>query len=194
VQLRTLLAAGRIGEVRMVDGSFGFRAPFDPEHRLFAPALGGGALLDVGLYPVQLALMVLGEPERVAAVADVGVTGVDEQIAVTMGFAGGQIAVAEAAVRTNLACTARISGTEGAIDLPAFLHCPAFLDVRAGGEPTRVDTPMDGNGLHYQAAEVHRCLREGLLESPMMPLADSRALARTLDRARAHVGLVYPCE
>jgi predicted dehydrogenase len=194
VELRALVADGRIGEVRMVTGSFGYRAPFDPDHRLFAAALGGGALLDVGVYPVQLALMLLGEPERVFSVADIGTTGVDEQIAVTMGFGGGQVAVAEAALRTNLACTARISGTAGAVELPAFLHCPAYLDVQAGVDTARVPTPMDGNGLHYQAAEVHRGLRAGRLESPIMPLADSRRIARTLDRARAHVGLVYPCE
>ena len=192
--LRALVEGGRIGEVRMVTGSFGFRAPFDPDHRLFAPALGGGALLDIGLYPVQLALMLLGEPERVAAVADIGSTGVDEQVAVTMGFGGGGVAVAEAALRTNLACTARVSGTDGAIDVPAFLHCPAYLDVQSGAGTTRVDTPMDGNGLHYQAMEVHRCLRAGETQSPIMPLADSRALARTLDRARAEIGLVYPSE
>ena len=193
-QLRALIADGRIGEVRMMTGSFGFRAPFDPDHRLFAPALGGGALLDVGIYPVQLALMLLGEPDRVSAVAGLGATGVDEQIAVTMGFGGGEVAVAEAAVRTNLACTARVSGTNGAIEIPAFLHCPGYLDVRIGADTTRVDTPIDGNGLHYQASEVHRCLRAGQTESPIMPLAGSLALARTLDRARAQIGLVYPSE
>ena len=195
VELRALVGNGRIGDVMSVSGSFGFRVPVvDPDHRLFAPALGGGALLDIGLYPVQLALMLLGEPERVSAVADIGSTGVDEQIVVTMGFGTGQLATAEAALRTNLACTAHVSGTDGAIEIPAFLHCPAYLDVHEGGAPTRIDTPMDGNGLHHQAIEVHRCLRAGESESPVMTHADSRMLARTLDRARAHVGLVYPCE
>ena len=194
VELRKLVAEHRIGDVRMVTASFGFRAPLDPSHRLFALELGGGALLDVGIYPVQLAAMVLGEPDHVAAVGEIGTTGVDEQIVVVMTFSGGPIAVAEAAIRTNLPCTARISGTDGAIEVPAFHHCPSFLDVSAGGPPARVDLPFDGNGLHYQAEEVHRCLHAGLQESPVMPLSDTRAIARTLDRARAQIELVYPGE
>jgi predicted dehydrogenase len=195
VELRRLVSSGRIGELRMVEASFGFRAPFVPTHRLFALQLGGGALLDVGLYPVQLAHMLLGPPDQVTAAAEIGETGVDEQIAVVMAYADGPLAVAMAAIRTSLPSTARINGSDGVIDVPAMLHHPAYLEVRdALGAVERIDTPMEGNGLHYQAEEVHRCLRAGLRESAVMPLADSCAIAHTLDRAREQIGLRYPGE
>jgi predicted dehydrogenase len=195
VQLREIVSSGRVGAIHMIEASFGFRASFDPAHRLFALELGGGALLDVGLYPVQLAHMLLGVPDDVTATAEIGETGVDEQIAVVMSYDDGPMAVAMAAIRANLPSTAHIGGREGNIVLPAMLHHPAYLEVHgARGAVERIDTPMEGNGLHYQAEEVHRCLRAGLLESSVMPLADSRAIARTMDRARADIGLRYPGE
>jgi predicted dehydrogenase len=194
VELRRLVAEGAIGDVRMVEASFGFAVPFDARHRLFDLELGGGALLDVGLYPVQLAHMLLGPPDGVEAVAQLGVSGADEQSAVLLRYDDGPLAVALAAITTTLACTARVSGTNGAIELPARFHCPVSLDVRVGGAITRVDAPFVGNGLQYQASEVHRCLRAGQAESAVMPLADSCAIARTLDRAREQIGLRYPGE
>jgi len=194
VELRRLVADGAIGDVRLVDASFGFAAPFESRHRLFELDLGGGALLDVGLYPVQLAHMLLGPPDDVRAVARLGVTGVDEQSAVLLQYADGPLAVALASITTGYACTARVSGAAGAIEVPARFHCPMFLDVRAAGARTRVDAPFAGNGLHYEAEEVHRCLRAGDAESAVMPLADSCAIAHTLDRAREQIGLRYPGE
>jgi predicted dehydrogenase len=194
VELRRLVAEGAIGDVRMVEASLGFAVPFDARHRLFDLELGGGALLDVGLYPVQLAHMLLGPPDGVEAVALLGVSGADEQSAVLLRYADGPLAVALAAITTTLACTARVSGTNGAIELPARFHCPASLDVRVGDAITRVDARFVGNGLQYEAAEVHRCLRAGQAESAVMPLADSCAIAHTLDRAREQIGLRYPGE
>ncbi len=194
VELRRLVTDGAIGDVRLVDASFGFAAPNDPRHRLFDLALGGGALLDVGLYPVQLAHMLLGPPDEVRAVAHLGVTGADEQSAVLLQYADGPLAVALASITTVYACTARVSGTAGAIEVPARFHCPTFLEVHTGGTTTRVDAPFAGNGLHYEAEEVHRCLRAGKAESTVMPLADSCAIAHTLDRAREQIGLRYPGE
>jgi predicted dehydrogenase len=194
VELRRLVAEGAVGDVRLVEASFGFAAPVDPRHRLFDLALGGGALLDVGLYPVQLAHMLLGPPDDVRAVANLGVTGADEQSAVLLQYADGPLAVALASITTAYACTARVSGTAGAIDVPARFHCPTFLEVRTADAAMRVDAPFAGNGLHYEAGEVHRCLRGGDAESTVMPLADSCAIAHTLDRAREQIGLRYPGE
>ncbi len=129
----------------MVEASFGFRAPFVPTHRLFALELGGGALLDVGLYPVQLAHMLLGAPDDVTATAEIGETGVDEQIAVVMAYADGPLAVAMAAIRTALPSTARINGSEGVIVVPAQMHHPAYLEVHdTQGRVERIDTPDNG--------------------------------------------------
>ncbi len=192
--LRTLLDDEAIGEILRVEGSFGFRAEVQPTHRLFDPALGGGALLDLGCYPVQLAQFVLGTPAAVSAVARVGETGVDEDTIVAMSFAGGAVAVAQSAIRTPLACNATITGTAGTIELPAFMHCPEHVDVTVGGATRRIDTPLGEAPLAFQVHEVHACLRAGQLESTTMPLADTLAIARTLDRARDAIGLRYPGE
>jgi predicted dehydrogenase len=192
--LRTLLDDEVIGEVLRVEGSFGFRAEVQSTRRLFDPELGGGALLDLGCYPVQLAHFVLGTPTSVSAVARIGETGVDEDTIVAMSFAGGAVAVAQSAIRTPLPCDARITGTAGTIELPAFMHCPEHVDVTVGGEKRRIDTPLGEAPLAFQVEEVHACLRAGQLESPTMSLTDTLAIAGTLDRARHAIGLRYPGE
>jgi hypothetical protein len=93
-----------------------------------------------------------------------------------------------------MSCTARVSGSEGWIDLPAFMHCPSFLTVTSGGGSERIEASYEGNGLRFEIEEVHRCLSEGLLESPTMPLDESLDLAATLDAIRAQLGVVYPGE
>lgn len=226
VQVRRWLAEGVIGEVRMVVADFGFRAPFDPHSRLFDPALGGGALLDVGIYPLSLASMVLGRPVRVVGLAHLGVTGVDEQSACVLEYAQGQLAVLYSAVRTTTPTEACILGTEGSIRIHAPMYRPERLTLsRTGGMDEvarrlpawgkRVGRalglerwwqrlrrasgvtqyfPFQGNGYHYEAAEVARCLQEGRLESPIMPLDETYALMQVLDQLRAQWGLVYPTE
>lgn len=192
--LRDLLADGRVGTPLVVESDFGFRRPVDPAHRLFAPALGGGALLDLGVYPLQLASLVLGPPDRVSAQAHLGETGVDEHVAAVLHHPPGGLAVVKAAIRVGLSCTARISASRGWIDLPAFMHAPDHLLVGDHAGTERVDASWEGEGLRFQAAEVHRCLRAGLTESPVMPLDETLALAGTLDDIRAEIGLSYPGE
>ena len=190
--LRDLLGAGPRGEPRLVEADFGFRRDLDPTHRLFDLALGGGALLDLGIYTAQLIALVLGHPDRVVADAHIGQTGVDEQVAAVLHHPGGRLGVMKAAIRTGLSCSARISGTDGWIEIPPFMHAPDHLVVGAPGKTERIDAPWEGEGLRFQASEVHRCLREGLTESPVMPLDESLALAGTLDVIRAQIGLTYP--
>ena len=191
VALRSILDAGEIGEVLHVEASFGFRAPMDPTHRLFDLALGGGALLDLGLYPVQLAHLVLGTPTTVSAHGRIGVTGVDEHIVVSMGFESGAIAVAQAAIRTPLASTARITGTNGTILLPQYMHAPMYVDVEVDGTSRRIDTPLGGGSLRHEIEEVEHCIARGETESAVLPVAESCAIAATLDQARAAIGLRY---
>jgi predicted dehydrogenase len=186
--LAEVLGSGRIGEPLLVEADFGMRWPLQPEHRLFDPKLGGGALLDLGIYPVQLCSLVLGPVRHVVADGVIGETGVDEQVAAVLRHDGGRLGVVKAAIRTAMTCTARISGTEGWIDLPACMHCPAALTVttRVGGAE-RIDASYEGNGLRFEIAEVHRCLAEGLTESPVMPLDETIAIASVLDAIRAQV-------
>ena len=101
VKIRELLSEGAVGEVQSVEAAFGFRFPADPTHRLFDRALGGGALLDLGVYPVSLASMVLGTPDRLTAYGTLGETGVDEHTAVLAGYSGGAVALTQIDKRIN---------------------------------------------------------------------------------------------
>jgi predicted dehydrogenase len=192
--LSDVLAEGRIGEPLLVEADFGWRAPVVPTDRHFDLAQGGGALLDLGIYPVQLCFLVLGRPDAVVAQGYVGETGVDEQLAAVLHHPGGRLGVVKTALRVPLTCTARIAGTDGTIDLPAFMHCPDHITVRDASGEERIDAPWEGEGLRFQVGEVHRCLAEGLLESARMPLDESVAIAGTLDAIRAQVGVRYPGE
>lgn len=195
VTLRELLRAGRIGQPRLVEADFGIVLPeVTTAHRLFDLSRGGGALLDLGVYPVQLASLVLGEPDRVEAVADIGSTGVDELVAAVLGYRDRALAVVKAALRTQLASTARITGTDGVIRLPAPMHCPSSLRVTTPEGTETLDRPFGQNGWWYQVVEVHECMRQGRLESNIMPLDESRSIMRTLDRIRAEIGLRFPEE
>ncbi len=189
-----LLDEGRIGTPLQVEASFGARLELDPEHRLRDPHQAGGSLLDMGIYPVQLAHLVLGEPAAVTALAHMDETGVDDDTVVSMRFEGGGLAVGRSAIRTKLPCTAQIVGTEGIIDVPAFMVCPLHLDVETSAGRERIETPPLPAPWTHVVDEVNRCVRSGEIETPLLPLAESRAIARTLDRARAAIGLRYPSE
>lgn len=192
-QLRELIQAGRIGEVRLLQADFGFRGEANPEHRLYNPALGGGALLDVGVYPVSLASFILGTPSVVSSQAHLGDTGVDEQNAIILKHEKGAFALLASAIRTSTPQEARIMGTAGSVRLPAPWWQPTRMIVTdAAGEEETFASPLPHNGYPYEAAEVMRCLRAGELESPVMPLDETLAIMRTLDSCRAQWGLEYP--
>ena len=198
VRLRELVAEGAIGEVRVVDASFGFPFPDRPEHRLLARELGGGALLDLGIYSVNTAMQLLGPPEDVTATAVIGPTGVDVNTAVALRFPGGAVATARCSLTALDPCTARVIGTEGIIELPALQHCPDHLLLRTlahyrqePGSGERIDLPVGGDGLRYQVHEVHDCLRRGVQQSDVMSWQHTLDLMTTLDRARACIGLEY---
>lgn len=196
VRVRQWLSDGAIGDVRMLTADFGFRAGVNPEGRLFNPALGGGGLLDVGIYTVSLASMVFGgPPSRITGMADIGETGIDEQAAMILGYDGGELALLACAVRTSTPQEAVIMGTEGTIRIksPFWSATQATLTV-SGNDPEHIEMPHAGNGYNYEAAEVMRCLRAGALESTTMPLDESIAVMRTLDEIRAQWGLRYPME
>ncbi len=192
--LHNLISEDEIGTPLLVEADFGFRAPIDPEHRLFDRQLGGGALLDLGIYPLQLCSSVLGAPDSLRATGTVGATGVDEIVAATLHHPNGSIGVIKAALRIGMSCTARISGTDGWIDLPAFMHDPRHIRVSGRSGDRTIETDYEGDGLRFEIAEVHRCLRAGLLESPAMPLDETVALSERMDRIRADIGVVYPAD
>lgn len=186
-RVRSLLHDGALGEVRQLHADFGFRTDVDPGGRLFDRALGGGALLDVGVYCASLAQMVFGEvPRDIQGLAHLGSTGVDEQCAWIQRYGGGQLAILSAAIRTETAQGATIYGSEGSLHIPEFWHPDRLL---LGEAEERFE--VQGNGYQYQALEVQRCVREGLTESPMLPLDESIEVMETLDRIRSPWGLRY---
>ncbi len=189
-----VLGAGRVGEPLLVEADFGFRRPIDPEDRLFRLDLGGGGLLDLGIYPIQLCSLVLGHPQHAAAEGVIGETGVDEHVAAVLRHPGGRLGVVKASLRVGMTCTARISGTEGSVDVPAFMHCPNAITVTTLAGSEHIDCSYEGNGLRFEIEEVHRCLAAGETESPVMPLDETMVFATVLDSIRKQIGLVFPGE
>jgi predicted dehydrogenase len=194
-RVRELVRDGAIGEVRMVQADFGFRTGFNPEGRLFNPALGGGALLDVGVYTISFASMLLGEPQRITGLATLGETGVDEQSAMLFQYGGGELAILSTAVRTNTPHQATIIGTEGRIAIhPEFWKPQVMTLIRSGQADEEIRIPADEAGFRYEVEEVGHCIRAGKLESDIMPLEESVAIMRTMDELRRQWGLKYPME
>jgi predicted dehydrogenase len=194
-KLRELLAAETIGPVQMMSADFGFRSEFDPTSRLFDPALGGGALLDVGVYTLSLAEMTLGPPARITSMAHIGETGVDEQAVVVLGFGSGQMALLSTSVRTTTSQEATLLGTEGQIKVHAPWWQSQKLSLTLSGQGTEVlELPFAGNGYQYEAQAVMDCLREHRQQSAVMPWDETLSVMRTMDRVRAQWGLRYPME
>ncbi len=185
---------GGIGEVRMVHANFGFRVNFDPTHRLFDPVLGGGALLDVGVYVLALAVRYLGMPEKISGFADIGATGIDEQSGYILGYPSGAMAVLTSAIRTQTYNEGELMGTKGRVRIHERFHEGITYTTEIDGVTETHTFPLEESGLHYQAREVQRCLREGLVQSPGMPHADTLAIARIMDNLRGQWEMRFPGE
>ncbi|MGP4110908.1 Gfo/Idh/MocA family protein [Streptomyces sp. 4N509B] len=194
-RLTELVRDGAIGEVRAVHADFGLSG-VEPGHRLRDPALGGGALLDLGVYPVSFAHLLLGEPTEVAAWAHLR-DGVDENTGMLLGYDSGALAALSCSLVADTALRAVVTGTRGRIELPrGFFFPERFVLHRQGGEPEEFTGPTQGGGptFVHEAAEVMRALRAGETESPLVPLEGSLAVMRTLDAVRDRIGLRFPDE
>lgn len=189
VEMMRRIEAGAIGEVRRVMADFSLFLPFDPTHRLWDRGQGGGALLDLGIYPFTLAWWILGPPDAVDVAGHVATTGVDDEVSLLCSWDDGAAATLTTALRLQGTLTARIDGTEGSIELPAPAHCIDRMTIRRAGEVEEVRA--DAGGLHHQVAEVHRCLRAGENQSPRMPWATSRAIIERFDAVRSRLGVHY---
>ncbi|MCX4822692.1 Gfo/Idh/MocA family oxidoreductase [Streptomyces sp. NBC_01142] len=190
-----LVRDGAIGEVRTVQADFGLAGPFAPGHRLRDPALGGGALLDLGVYPVSFAQLLLGEPDRVQADALLSPEGVDLNTGMLLGWSdAGAQALLSCSVTAGTPVTASVTGTAGRIEIPhGFFFPDRFVLHREGGqEPEEFTAEGPRDSLQHEAAEVMRCLRAGETESPLVPLDGSLAVMRTLDAVRDRIGVRYP--
>jgi predicted dehydrogenase len=187
-----LVDSGRIGVVKYIRADFGFPAAFDPNGRLFNIRLGGGSLLDIGIYPLFLAVQLLGEPSGITAFGRLSLTGSDETCHAILGFPDGATAV----ISSNLACktslSAEIAGTEGMIRISTPWYKNDRYEWNRTDEPEQVVTvePLV-NGFEYQIREVMDCLGKGLIESPSLPHSFSLMMAKTMDAIRAQIGVRY---
>ena len=194
VKLMELIRSGAIGEPQRVEADFGFRIPEDEraDHRLFDPLRGGGALLDLGIYPVHLAHLVLGPPTAVTASGSLTDRGVDAWTNLLLTHEGGASSMLTSAITVKGSLSGRIAGTDGVITMDPFMHVTTRLTLTKGFESETFE--FDEPSLHHQVPEVHRCLREGRTESDVMSHADTLAMMATLDEARRQIGLSFPGE
>lgn len=195
-RLVELVRDGAIGEIRTVQADFGLAGPFPADHRLLDPAVGGGALLDLGVYPVSFAQLLLGEPDSVQAHALLSPLGVDVNTSMLLGWSDkGASALLSCSLVADTPLTASVTGTLGRIDVPrGFFFPERFTLHRDGEEPEEFVNEDDPHSLRHEAAEVMRCLRAGATESALVPLDGSLAVMRTLDAVRDRIGVRYPQE
>ncbi|MEO0471762.1 MAG: Gfo/Idh/MocA family oxidoreductase, partial [Bacteroidota bacterium] len=174
---------------------FSYNAEWDPKHRRINPDLAGGAILDVGVYPIALAYWLMGkEPTSVSSTALIGKTGVDEQSAYLFGYDQGEIAVLSSAVHTDGPKEAVIIGEKGRIRVPLFWKADTAIFEAGDEEIERIHHPYPASGLQYQAAAAMEALRAGKKEEEKMPWKESLRIMRMMDRCRQQWNMRYPWE
>ncbi|AQT69355.1 1,5-anhydro-D-fructose reductase [Anaerohalosphaera lusitana] len=196
LEIENILEQGTIGPPKMIHADFGYSGDWEPDGRVLSPHLAGGALLDVGIYAISLASMVYQrDPEKVAALAHMASTGVDEISAFILSYEPAALAILSCAVGASTPGEATISGSKGYIKIHSPFWCPSKATVSIDeGKTETIEVPFEGNGYNYEAAEVHRCLREGLTQSPKMPLEETLRIMGTMDNIRKQWNLKYPME
>jgi predicted dehydrogenase len=195
LKMKEMLGEGKIGEIKGVLAHFGFR-PLPPmPQRIYDPELGGGALLDIGIYPVFLAQSLMGVPDEIMAHMIPASTGVDEQCSILFKYKNGQSANLYATFTTSLETDADIFGTGGRIRLTNSFYKPSSkIQYYTGLVDTLTSIPTEtdpGFGYQHETHHVNECLRQGLTESPVWTLSDTLELMQTLDRIRVQMGLKY---
>jgi len=195
---KELVASGELGEIRSVLVDFGFIPSPPVPPRLFDPALGGGSLLDIGIYNVFFALSFLGRPDIIEASMTPTELGIDEQCAVLFKYKNGAMAQLFSTLVSNTGTQADICGTKSRLRLTSRFYAPsATIELFSGREDSKKIIPVNkesGSGYQYEARHVGECLRKGLTESPVMTHADSLLIMETMDRIRAVAGIHYPAD
>jgi len=192
VTARSLIDDGAIGQVRQVQADLGVDRPYDPADRLFDPAQGGGAMLDLGVYVVSFAQYFLGTPDRIAVNGSLTPTGVDAEAGVLLGYDDGRVATLLMSLKHHTPGAARIHGTKGWIEVPPRFHHPHRIVLcRKGQEPEIISRPPLGTGYSHELIEVTECIRAGRTESVIMPLSDTLAVQRILNGACEKLGVFH---
>ena len=192
VTARSLIDDGAIGDVRQVQADLGVDRPYDPADRLFDPAQGGGAMLDLGVYVVSFTQYFLGKPDRIAVNGSLTPTGVDAEAGVLLGYDDGRVATLLVSLKHHTPGAARIHGTKGWIEVPPRFHHPHRIVLcRKGQEPEIISRPPLGTGYSHELIEVTECIRAGRTESVIMPLSDTLAVQRILNGACEKLGVFH---
>ncbi|GAA4657144.1 Gfo/Idh/MocA family protein [Arthrobacter cryoconiti] len=188
-----IITSGEIGDIKWVRADLGFPAPEDDTARIWAPADGGGALLDISVYPLLWAWACLGRPDAVSATGELTALGVDSQNTLTLTYDSGAQAQLISYLTSHGPRTATISGSKGYIETVGSVNNPKGLRICVGWENERNETfDYPGSGYTYQLREVTRCIQDGLSESTTMALDDSLAIMELFDEARRQMGISYP--
>lgn len=193
-EVRSIIASGAIGPVHQVTADFGFTATKDPVHRVNNPDLGGGALLDLGIYPLSISAALLGPVTAVVAQAEMGETGVDIQTGFLMRHEGGGMSVCSCSFKVQTPAELTVMGELGSVRMHSQFHRTTLVTVSNSGGTRTIDTPYLGNGYVHEAIEAGRCLRAGLIESPDMTHDETLALMGVLDEIRGQIGLRYAAD
>ncbi|CAA9359982.1 MAG: oxidoreductase domain protein [uncultured Nocardioidaceae bacterium] len=194
--VRSVVARGDIGELRSVHADHTQRLPSDPAHRLNDPALAGGALLDLGVYPLSFAHDLLGAPSEVSAQATRRDTGVEVSVATVLRHADDTVSTSYSSMATRGSNRATVLGTDGRIEIDAVWYAPTTVTVHDAADNVTGSfaEPVSGRGMQYQASEVERLVAEGRLESPLLTTGASIAVMETMDRVRELIGVRFPGE
>lgn len=188
-----ILKSKELGKLKIVRSDFAFNAPVDPERRLYNLALGGGSLLDIGIYPVFAALSALGVPQHVKSLATFAETGIEESIAMVFKYDGGELASLYSSFATYSFITTEYNCERGSIRLNRRWFAPTTLTIwREGNHEETLSFGIEGNGYQFEAAHVMECLDKGKTESDLMPLDFTLDMMATLDRIRKETGIVFP--
>jgi len=188
-----IAASGELGEVHWVTADLGFPAPYSPTARLWARRDGGGALLDISVYPLLWALGTLGFPQIVSATGFINDDGVDAQNAMTLGYHRGAQVQLTSSLLAHGPRTATVAGSLGYLQSVGSINNPRELVIGIGRAELRKEVfDVVGLGYTYELREVTRCIQQGLTESPVMPLEDSLNTMRLFDGVRAQLGVSYP--
>ena len=194
-KVREWLSQSAIGDIKIVKADFGFSAQYNPEGRVFNRGLGGGALLDVGIYTLAFSSMIFGlDVSQISSCAHIGETSVDEEFSSILKYKNGEMALIAGAIRTDMQQDAWICGSNGRIHIPDFWRAKSATLYVQGNDPITVTYPFETTGYQFEALEVMRCLRQGRLESDRMPLDETYKLSETLDIIRAQLGISYPSD
>jgi len=192
IKAKEIIDSGQIGKVNLLAADFGLGLPFDPNHRLFNKQLIGGSLLDLGIYPLFLALYLLGKPKSMKAIAGMGITNVDYNCSFTLGYENDCMATMYSSCIAQTDVVATIYGEKGKIVFDKWWFTPVPIHLfDADGKEISVKLDFIGNGYNYEASEVVKCLENGKKQSDLMSWDDSLQLIDMLDAIRKEIGLSY---